>query len=163
LWRCSGALERAGLGYELIASRAPTRLERETLEARAVVLETALRPAGVEEALRLVAALFATIPSGRGEAETTREQIKLYAGLLGAHPAFAVASACRGVVEAGDRFRPAAGELVVRARQAGTSARAEAGEIRRLLDARIVRDVAPEERARVGAGFREMRAALEEA
>ena len=160
LSRCSGALEANGRGAEIVASRAPDAGERAALIARSDVLTGALVAAGSEEAQRLVALLFATIPSGRGEAETTREQLKLYGGLLCGFPGWAIAAACRGVVEAGAQFRPSAGDLSLRARKACAAAREEAAATQRLLDAKVVRDVAPEERARVGAGFAGLAAAL---
>ena len=154
LSRCSGGLERIGLGFELPASRAPTPAERGALTARVDRLREALRPAGRDEAARMVAALFATIPVGRAEAETTAEQIKLYAASLAELPVWAVASACRGHVDSGAAFRPAAGELLKRGRTACAAARAEAARIGQVLGAKVVGEVSAEERARIAGRFR---------
>lgn len=162
LSRCSRALESVGRRFTLPASQAPTPTEREALTARGERLREALVPAGRPEAARMVAALFATIPSGRAEAETTSEQIKLYAAALAEQPVWAVAAACRGHVQSGSAFRPAAGELVRRAREACAVARTEATRIRAVLDSRVVAEPSAEERARIGPTFRAvLMAALE--
>ena len=158
LSRCR-PLERVGLAFELPASRAPTVAERGALTARADRLREALLPAGPDEAARMVAALFATIPVGRAEAETTAAQIRLYAATLAELPIWAIAAACRGHVDSGSEFRPAAGALLKRGRAAAMAARGEAIRIEHVLGARIVAEIGEEERARNLGRFRTMMAA----
>lgn len=163
LSRCSGRLDAVGLGFELPASLAPTPTERGALSVRAESLGAALQPAGREEAARMVAALFAVVVKSSDGAEL-REQIALYAAMLADYPIWAIASACRGHVEAGEEFRPAVGALIKRARAACATAQEERAKITRLLGARIVPEVDAAERARVAAAFRQrLLAALEAA
>ena len=105
-----------------------------------------------------MAALFATIPVGRAEAESTIQQIELYAATLSELPVWAIAMACRGHVESGSAFRPAAGELLKRGRAAAAAAQGEIVRIGQVLGARAVAEIGEEERARNVGKFKTMMA-----
>ena len=140
LSRCASALERAGLGLEIRDCDAPEPALRARLEIRAATLQQALAPCGREARIECVSVLYQLIPARDDGAETTVDTVTKIAAVLSGEPLWAIQAACRRVIDSGARFRPGGPELLKLAREEAAAARLEAGEIDRVLSARIVRN-----------------------
>jgi len=162
LRRYGGTVENRGGGAVVVLPAALPGPERETLERRRGELAMALMPAAVDEAARMVIRLFRLITLATAEEGELRALVADYAAALATEPLFAIAGACRAVVDRGDRFRPGLPELLALARKAAAGARRELRRIELTLTAEVEPPPGPEERARVLAGFRALRRELAE-
>lgn len=160
-------------GLERIAGEAVLRLEvtpadRSVMRRRLEKLNGALRPATMSTSERdRIASAVASMLTGwmNVSRQDPRETVAGYVVHLQDLPAFAVEQACydaaKGHVEGlNPDFPPSAPRLHQLAEEACAAMRAEAAGIREVLAAKLERIPTEEERARIGAGFAELRADL---
>lgn len=160
-------------GLERIAGDVVLRLEvtpadRDVMRRRLEKLNTALRSASMSMTERdRVATAVATMLTGwmNVSRQDPRETVAGYVVHLQDLPAFAVEQAChdavRGHVDGlNPDFPPSAPRLHQLAEEACAAMRGEAAGIREVLSAKLERLPTEAERARIGAGFAELRAEL---
>lgn len=153
---------------EIPETKAPTQAQRADLTARRGAVVAALRVRDARELAGIVGSLMTLWPLPALSEAEARRVVVAYVGALGDLPPWSVAAAAHrfvsGAVEGSNpSFRPSAAEIATEARRVLAPLQTEFADLDRVLSARVVREIGPEERASVQRRLAALSASLAQA
>ena len=119
-----------------------------------------LAPCAPKEAAQAVAQMFLGFPQVRPSPDEARSMVALYVGQVAEFPIWAVRAACGAMLSRSSPFPPSAGELRAAVAERARWAMSERRDLLKILDAKVVHDLAPEDREGMQRDFRALAAEI---